>query len=293
MAATRAGGALADAIAEAVTAAGREAVPHVGLAGLFLDVAARGENGYDLGIEADAGDWSALRCARDRERGRPGALEMMGWKLARAWSLAWYARPEAEAAKVMAALGATPPPVTEAAAAPPPEPGLAEPYREATPALPQGALDALPAATLAAAIGEVVAVEAPINADSLAERLRLLAGREALTTKEKDAIRQAVAIAKAQHGVTEASGLYATATTKVVPRDRRAASAHLRRAAAVPPAEIAACAQALLAARPAMTEAELAAGVLGVLGLDTAAQVAVAARLAALVGAGTVTPAAR
>ncbi|WP_232479295.1 AAA domain-containing protein, partial [Roseomonas rosulenta] len=101
-----AGGALTDAIAAAVTAAGREAVPHVGLAGLFLDVAARGENGYDLGIEADAGDWAALRCARDRERGRPAALEMMGWKLARAWSLAWYARPEAEAAKVMAALGA-------------------------------------------------------------------------------------------------------------------------------------------------------------------------------------------
>jgi hypothetical protein len=188
----------------------------------------------------------------------------------------------------MAALGATPPPASEATAAPPPEPGLADPYREAAPPLPQGALDALPAATLAAAIGEVVAVEAPINADSLAERLRLLAGREALTTKEKDAIRQAVAIAKTQHGVTDSAGVLATASTKVVPRDRRAASPHLRRAAAVPPAEIAAAAQALLAARPAMTEAELAAAVLATLGLDAGAQVAVAARLAALIGAGTI-----
>ncbi|CAH0210360.1 DUF4011 domain-containing protein [Roseomonas sp. CECT 9278] len=282
-----ASGALTDAIAEAVTAAGREAVPHVGLAGLFLDVAARGETGYDLGIEADAGDWAALRCARDRERGRPGALEMMGWKLARAWSLAWYARPEAEAAKVMAALGATPAAAPAAPAAPPPEPGLAEPYREAAPALPQGTLDALPAATLAAAIGEIVAVEAPLTPDSLAERLRLLAGREALAPKEKDAIRHAMAMARAHHGVTEAAGALATAATKVVPRDRRAAAAHLRRAAAVPPAEIAATAQALLAARPLLTEAELAAGVLAVLGLDASAQVAVAARLAALVGAGT------
>ncbi|WP_198371174.1 hypothetical protein, partial [Roseomonas rosulenta] len=65
-------------------------------------------------------------------------------------------------------------------------------------------------------------------------------------------------------------------------------AAHLRRAAAVPPAEIAATAQALLAARAPMTEAELAAGVLAVLGLDATAQVAVAARLAALVGAGTI-----
>jgi hypothetical protein len=283
------GGALADALSDAVREAGREPVPRVGLAGLFLDVAARGDHGYELGIEADAGDWAALRCARDRERGRPFALEMMGWKLLRAWSLAWYARPEAEAGKVMAALGATPAPAAPAAApaAPPPEPGIAEPYREATAALPQGALDVLPAATLAAAIGEIVATEAPITADSLAERLRLLAGREALTAKERDAIRQALPIAKSRHGVTEAAGILATAATKVIPRDRRAAAPHLKRAAAVPPAEIAATAQALLAARPAMTEAELAAAVLATLGLDAGAQVAVAARLAALLGAGT------
>ena len=75
----------------------------------------------------------------------------------------------------------------------------------------------------------------------------------------------------------------------MVPRDRRAAAAHLRRAAAVPPAEIAATAQALLGARPGLSEAELAAGVLATLGLDAAAQVAIAARLAALVGAGRIT----
>ncbi|GGJ36307.1 DUF4011 domain-containing protein [Neoroseomonas lacus] len=283
------GSAIADAISEAVRGAGRDPVQHVGLAGLFLDVAAKGEQGYDLGIEADAGDWSALRCARDRERGRPGALEMMGWTLARAWSLAWYARPEAEAAKVMTALGATPAaaPPTEATA-PPPDPGLAEPYREATPAIAQGPLDTLPAATLAAAIGEIVAVEAPITADSLAERLRLLAGRDSLTAKEKDAIRQATTLARTQHGVIEAAGLLATATTVVAPRDRRSAAAHLRRAAAVPPAEIAAAAEALLARRGLLTEAELAAAIHALLGLDAGAQMAIAARLAALVGGGTI-----
>jgi hypothetical protein len=279
---------IAEAIADAVTAAGREAVPHVGLAGLYLDVAARGEEGYELGIEADAGDWAALRCARDRERGRPAALAMMGWKLARAWSLAWYARPEAEAARIAVALGAEPAAAPAPAAPPPPEPGLAEPYREAAPDLPRGALDALPAATLAAAIGEVVAIEAPLTADSLAERLRLLAGREALTTAERNAIRNALAVARAQHGVTEASGHLTTADAKPSPRDRRAAAPHLRRAAAVPPAEIAAAAEALLARRSALTEAELAKGVHAMLGLDAAAEVAIAARIAALVGAGTI-----
>lgn len=286
------GSPIADAIADAVREAGKDPVPHVGLAGLFLDVAARGEQGYELGIEADAGDWAALRCARDRERGRPAALEMMGWRLSRAWSLAWYARPDAEAAKVKAALGAAsaPPPVTEAPP-PPPEPGLAEPYREAAPALPAGlAVAEIPAATLAAAIGEIVAVEAPITADSLAERLRLLTGKDGLTAKDRDAIRHALAAARSQHGVTESAGLLATAATKLAPRDRRAAAAHLRRAAAVPPAEIAATAEAVLAARPALTEAELAEAVVAVLGLDAAAQVAVAARIAALVGAGAIRP---
>ncbi|WP_137127804.1 DUF4011 domain-containing protein [Roseomonas sp. HF4] len=280
---------IADAIAEAVRAAGREPVTRVGLAGLFLDVAAKGEAGYELGIEADAGDWAALRCARDRERGRPGALAVMGWKLARAWSLAWYARPEAEAARIAAALGA------ELAAAPPPEPaaappvpGIAEPYREAAPELPQGALDALPAATLAAAIGAVVAAEAPVTLDSLAERLRLAAGREALSPAERAALRSALPIARAQHGVTEAAGLLSMAEARIVPRDRRAAAAHLRRAASVPPAEIAATAEALLARGVPMTEAELARAILATLGLDAGSEIAVAARIAALVGAGTI-----
>jgi hypothetical protein len=56
----------------------------------------------------------------------------------------------------------------------------------------------------------------------------------------------------------------------------------------VAPAEIAAAAQALQAAVPVATEQELAAGVVRLLGLDAAAAPAVAARLAALVGAGVV-----
>jgi hypothetical protein len=79
-----------------------------------------------LGVEAEAADWAGVRCARDRERGRASALGQMGWRLHRAWSLAWLERPEAERARLRAALGAE-----EAAAAPEaaagPDPGLAAP----------------------------------------------------------------------------------------------------------------------------------------------------------------------
>jgi len=49
-----------------------------------------------------------------------------------------------------------------------------------------------------------------------------------------------------------------------------------------------AAAEALLARRGVMTEAELATAIHALLGLDAGAQVAIAARLAALVGAGTI-----
>jgi hypothetical protein len=279
---------LAAAIGKAIEAAGKEAVPRVGMAGLFLDVAARDSGNFVLGIEADAGDWAALRCARDRERGRDNALQAMGWKLARAWSLSWYGRPEAEAARIAALLGAAPA-ATPEAAAPAPETGLAEPYREAAPEVPKAtAIADVPFATLAGILAEIISVEAPITTEILGERVRLLWGLEALLTPARDALRQALALARQLHGVKEEQGFLLAEGSVITPRDRRNASAHLRRAAAVAPREIAAAAEKLLALRPATTEAELAAGIHRLLGLDANAAPAIAARLAALIGAGEV-----
>ena len=280
---------LAAAIGKAVEAAGKEAVPRVGMAGLFLDVAAREAGDYVLGIEADAGDWAALRCARDRERGRDSALQAMGWKLTRAWSLSWYGRPEAEAARIAALLGAAPASATPEVTAPAPEIGLAEPYREAAPEVPKGtAIADVPFATLAGILAEIINVEAPITTESLGERVRLLWALEALPTPARDALRQALALARQLHGVKEEQGFLLAEGAAITPRDRRAAGAHLRRAAAVSPREIAAAAEKLLALRPATTEAELAAGIHRLLGLDANAQAAIAARLAGLIGAGVV-----
>ncbi|MCA3359759.1 MAG: DUF4011 domain-containing protein [Roseomonas sp.] len=280
---------LAAAIGKAIEAAGKEAVPRVGMAGLFLDVAARDSGNYVLGIEADAGDWAALRCARDRERGRDSALQAMGWKLARAWSLSWYGRPEAEAARIAALLGAAPAASAVESTAPTPETGLAERYREAAPEVPKStAIADVPFATLAGLLAEIIAVESPVTTESLGERVRLLWGLEALAAPARDALRQALALARQLHGVKEEQGFLLAEGAAITPRDRRAASAHLRRAAAVAPREIAAAAEKLLALRPATTEAELAAGIHRLLGLDANAAPAIAARLAGLIGAGVV-----
>ena len=284
---------LATAIAQAVREAGKEPVIRVGTSGVFLDVAARDESGYVLGIEADGGDWAALRCARDRERGRDGALAGMGWALTRAWSLAWLARPEAEAARLKAALGAKP---AEAAAAPLAlaETGLAEPYREAVTEVPKDKPLGDPSigfSALADILASIIRTEQPVATDAVLERARLLWGTQTLTPADRTALTQALKLASQLQGVKETRGFWsADDAPAVTPRDRRAAAAHLRRAGAVAPEEIAVAAERLLAAWPRAMEAELAAGVHRMLGLEPAAQPAVAARIAALVGSGRLAP---
>ncbi|MGK7862897.1 DUF4011 domain-containing protein [Falsiroseomonas sp. E2-1-a4] len=280
---------LARLIAEDISAAGMEPVARVGSAGLFLDVAARRDGDYLLGVEADAAHWAALRGARDRDNGRGAALGRMGWRLHRAWSLAWLQRPDAERARLRSALGAAP---EEAQATPPTaDPGLAQPYVEAAPQVPEGRIPDLPFARLAAMLAEVIRVEQPVHGDAVLERARLLFGQEALSPADRAALQQALRLARQLEGVAEEAGFWtAEGAGPAQPRDRRAAAPHLRRAALLPPAEVQAAAEALLTALPGSTEDELVAGVVRLLGLEAAASPAIAARIAALVGAGVIRP---
>ena len=262
-----------------ITESGREAVPHVGLSGLFLDVAARGPEGYDLGVELDGADWSGLRCARDRDRGRQMALEGMGWKLARSWTLDWLNQPAAAQARMRVALGL--PEAAEPVARIVADPGLAQPYREAT-------MEMAPSSRteLARLIANIVATEAPVHGDALQERLRLMLG-----TAAPDARAYASGLNEARllHGLREAGAFwFAEDTPPALPRDRRAAAAHLRRPAMIHPDEVEASARALLALDPGVGEPELAAGITRLLGLDSGAEAGIAARLAMLVGSGQV-----
>jgi hypothetical protein len=282
---------LAGVIAQEIAAAGKDAVARIGISGLYLDVAAKEGADFVLGVEADAGDWASVRAARDRERGRPGALGMMGWRLHRAWSLAWLQRPEAERAKLRAALGAAPVAAAEAApAAVSPDPGLAKPYAEATPEVPKdGAIPQVPFAKLSEILAAIIRAEQPVHADAITERVRILWGKDALDAADRAALQQALRLAGQLQGVAEKGGFWsAEDAPPPAPRDRRGAAPHLQRAAMVAPAEIEAACKALLGAMAVATEDELAAGVVRLLGLEARGTAAVAARVAALVGSGSI-----
>ncbi|MEI6160558.1 MAG: AAA domain-containing protein, partial [Roseococcus sp.] len=271
----REGSAIAGLIGGLITQSGREAVPRVGLSGLFLDVAARGPQGFDLGVEVDGADWSNLRCARDRDRGRQMALEGMGWALARSWSLDWLNQPGAAAARLRPPLGLAAPVAAAALAAT----RLAPAYVEAT-------MERAPTnrAELASLIAAIVATEAPVHGDAVLERLRLLLGPAAPDAKGFAA---ALNEARLLQGLSEMGGFwFPEERGPVIARDRSAAAAHLRRPAMIHAEEVAAGAGLLLELDAQANEEELAAGLVRLLGLDAGAAPALAARLAILIGSG-------
>jgi hypothetical protein len=222
----------------------------------------------------------------------------MGWRLYRAWSLGWLAQPDAERARLRAALGpdaapAAPATVAEADASP--DPGLATPYVEAVIDVPKGKpLTEIPFATLGELLAEIVRREAPVHQDAVLERARLLWDLPApLPAAERAALLQALRLARSLQGLVEAGGIWRAADSALPrPRDRRATAPYLRRAALVPPEEVEAAAKALLGANPQATEAELARGTARLLGLEPGAEAAMAARIAALAGAGRISPSA-
>jgi len=201
------------------------------------------------------------------------ALEGMGWALARSWSLDWLNQPEAAAAKLRPPLGLEAP----KAAAPTPATSLAPAYVEATMNQPP-----TNRAELAALIARIIATEAPLHGDALAERLRLLLGAQSFDGALNEA--------RLLHGVHEAGGFwFAEDSAPVIARDRRAAAAHLRRPAMIHPDEVLAGAHILLELDSRADEEELAAGLTPLFGLEASATPALAARLAVLLGSGQLT----
>ncbi|MEZ6129120.1 MAG: DUF4011 domain-containing protein [Planctomycetaceae bacterium] len=75
---------------------GYEVQAHVGLAGVFVDLAVVDPDNPDrylLGIDVDGDSYRASRSARDRDRTRHAVLGSQGWTMHRIWSLEWFKRP--------------------------------------------------------------------------------------------------------------------------------------------------------------------------------------------------------
>jgi DNA polymerase III delta prime subunit len=86
---------------------GYEAELRVGASGPWIDLAVRhpqSRGAFVLGLEGDGPSYLGVRSTRDRDRLRPQVLAALGWQLHRIWSLAWYADPEKESARLLAAV---------------------------------------------------------------------------------------------------------------------------------------------------------------------------------------------
>jgi very-short-patch-repair endonuclease len=70
-----------------------EAVPQVGVAGFFIDLAVKNPKkpgAFLLGIECDGATYHSSNSARDRDRLREEILRSRGWTLHRIWSTDWF-----------------------------------------------------------------------------------------------------------------------------------------------------------------------------------------------------------
>lgn len=75
---------------------GYEVQTHVGIAGVFVDLAIVDPDNPDrylVGIDVDGESYRASRSARDRDRTRAAVLGSQGWTMHRIWSLEWFKRP--------------------------------------------------------------------------------------------------------------------------------------------------------------------------------------------------------
>ena len=265
----------------------------VGLSGLFLDLAVAAPEGGDLalGIGTDGPFYVLARGARDRDRQRDAALGMMGWKLARTWSPAWLARPDAEAAALAeAARNAAGIAAPEPAAAPESQalPGLGAPYVPAAIEVPKDTpIPKVAFTRLGDLAAAVVRAEAPVHQDAVTFRLAALWGVEP-DAEIRAAVQQALRLAREFNGLSDQGAFWSVPDAVVLPRDRSALPAPLRRAAMVSPAEWRAAILALVDAAPGSARRQLEAGAPKLLGLAGDARAAAGAQLALLEGEGIV-----
>lgn len=94
-------------VRDAVVALGWQVHLQVGCSGYRIDLGVVDPDAlgrYLLGIECDGANYHRAKTARDRDRIREFVLRDLGWELHRVWSSDWWANPQREITKIMAAL---------------------------------------------------------------------------------------------------------------------------------------------------------------------------------------------
>jgi len=91
------------AVANRLVRLGYEAVPQVGVAGFFIDLAVRHPDfpgTFLVGVECDGATYHSAKSARDRDRLREEVLKGLGWTIYRIWSTDWFRDPDGETEKL-------------------------------------------------------------------------------------------------------------------------------------------------------------------------------------------------
>ncbi|MCC7425639.1 MAG: DUF3320 domain-containing protein [Alphaproteobacteria bacterium] len=309
-----------ETVKDALEREGVKVKPQHGIAGLFIDLAIEHpdkQGRYLMGIECDGENYARARSARDRDRGREGALRMNGWTIHRIWSTDWFQRPEEQLRKALGAIEAAkaaatmaPPPAAkpaapaatgsapaapEASPAPAiaPDVALAQPYRLAAFEVPKDTKpEDLPFGQMARIVVRIVAEEGPIHAEEVAARVAQLWGVPSLAPKAATAVGQALKLGTQLHGLAAESAFYTKEGAPAPVRDRSSASAPgLREAERLPPAEARAAILVLLGASSGASREEVASGTARLLGLgrpSTAVKAAIEVQIGQLIASGAV-----
>lgn len=207
---------LEESVFSAVSAAGFDASPQVGVAGYRVDIGVRHPDHpgrFVLAIECDGRAYHSSKAARDRDRLRQEVLERLGWTVHRVWGPAWYRDRDNQESllrdRIREAILAS-----DAAGSGSPVPDFV-PTVDTAPAefISIEANDNLPWVSpylvsgvtvtptrelhesgpqVRSAILEICAVEAPIAFDLLVERVRTAWGMRRAGSRARDAVRSVV-----------------------------------------------------------------------------------------------------
>jgi len=258
--------AMGDQVEHVIQVQGYQVHRHVGLSGLFIDIAVADPERpgrYVLGVELDGLSYANAQSARDRDRLRNAVLRDHGWQLHRIWAMDWLQRPAEQAQKLLQAIkdaqevlrneGVQKRDVAVPVEIVTIERGdVAELRLEALPETTanfykEAALTAIPTyqdlsstslTLLAKFVEDVVAVESPVHRDEVVVRIRsawnLLRSGGRIQTALDTAIQKAI-----NEGLVIGGDFLCIKGKENIPRDRSLVnSPGLRRIEMLPPVEI-------------------------------------------------------
>ena len=278
-------------VATAIKNFGFDVDTQVGVAGFFIDLAVvdpECPGRYLLGIECDGATYHSSRSARDRDRLRQQVLEDRGWVIHRIWSTDWFHRSSEQVRKVLAAIehakvawAGQPDPDAESIVA-----------TEQSAALPdvidrhevdlesddlQGPVESVPYVEvsfqvrtsqklhevtpdqLARVVTKIVQIEGPVHQDEIARRAATIWGLQRTGSRIASAIEEALAVAVHNGDIIQAGLFFQPDRQETIATRSRdeVYSRNLRKPDYLPPAEMQAALEAVIAAHLGISQDEL------------------------------------